>query len=189
MTPGWPARWRVRAGYPVALCFLVLASPTATTLAAGAAVAALGLFVRAAAAGHLHKHEQLATRGPYAFTRNPLYLGSAILAAGFGVAGASWIAAALVVVYFVAFYPAAMSREEDELRTRYGAAFEDYARRVPLFWPRLLPSAPPADSASVSPAADAFSWPQFRRNREYQAALGAIVGLAVLAAKMFWQRG
>ena len=189
MTPGWAARWRVRAGYPVALGFLALASPTTTTLATGAAVAALGLFVRAAAAGHLHKHEQLATRGPYAFTRNPLYFGSAILAAGFAVAGASWIAAVFVAAYFAVFYPAAMRREEDELRARYGAAFEDYARRVPLFWPRLLPSAPPAGSASVPAASDAFSWPQFRRNREYQAVLGALLGLAVLAAKMFWKRG
>jgi hypothetical protein len=188
MTLAGIARWRVRAGYPVAACFLALAWPTIATLAAGAAVAALGLFVRAAAAGHLHKHEQLATRGPYAFTRNPLYLGSAVLAAGFAVAGASWIAAALVAAYFAVFYPAAMRREEDELRARYGAAFEEYSRRVPRFWPRLSPSAPAPAAGTASSATDEFSWRQFGRNREYQAAIGTIIGLAVLAAKMFWLR-
>ena len=127
------SRWRVRTGYPVALALLLLAHPAPASLVAGAAVAVLGLLVRCAAAGYLHKHEQLATRGPYAFTRNPLYLGSAILAGGFAVAGASWLAAALVAGYFLAFYPAVMHREEEELRTRYAAAFEDYARRVPLF--------------------------------------------------------
>lgn len=172
------SRWRVRAGYPVALAFLFLAHPAPTSLAAGAAVAALGLFLRGAAAGYLRKHEQLATGGPYAFTRNPLYLGSAILAGGFAVAGASWIAAALLAGYFLAFYPAVMRREEEELHTRYGAAFEDYARRVPLFWPHW--------TSSASPLLPRFSWVRYRRNREYQAAIGAVVAFLILACKPFW---
>ena len=177
----WISRWRVRAGYPVALAFLFLARPTPASLVAGAFLAALGLLVRGAAAGYLHKHEQLATSGPYAITRNPLYLGSAVLAAGFAAAGAAWIAAAFIAIYFLEFYPAVMRREEGELRARYGAAFDDYARRVPLFWPRFR--------ASVEPGSAAFSWAQYRRNREYQAALGALVGFALLAVRMFWPPG
>lgn len=170
-------RWRVRAGYPVALAFAVLAHPALWSIAAGAGIALLGLLVRGLAAGHLCKHEALASTGPYAFTRNPLYFGSAILAAGFLVAGRSWLAALVVALYFVLFYPPVMRREQQELRARYGAAFDDYAARVPLFWPRLTP----ADAAGV-----AFSWELYHRNREYQAALGTALGLLVLCARMLW---
>jgi protein-S-isoprenylcysteine O-methyltransferase Ste14 len=170
-------RWRVRAGYPVAIAFAALAQPTMLNLLVGAVVAGLGLLVRALAAGHLRKHEALATSGPYAFTRNPLYFGSAILAAGFLVAGRSWIAIAIVAAYFVVFYSAVMRREEQELRARYGVAFDDYAARVPLFWPRLTPAG--------SGRAD-FSGQLYRRNREYQAAIGTVTGLLLLYAKMRW---
>jgi protein-S-isoprenylcysteine O-methyltransferase Ste14 len=170
-------RWRVRAGYPVAIAFAVVAAPTLLSLLAGAAIAGLGLLIRALAAGHLRKHEALATTGPYAFTRNPLYFGSAVLAAGFVVAGKSWIAAAIVAAYFVVFYSTVMRREEQELRARYGAAFDDYASRVPLFWPRLVP----ADSGRAE-----FSAALYRRNREYQAAIGSVAGLLLLYAKMLW---
>ncbi len=174
----WASRWRVRAGYPVALAFLLFAHPTGMSILAGAILAATGLFVRGAAAGRLYKHEQLATSGPYAYTRNPLYFGSAVLAAGLVTAGASWIAAVLVGGYFLAFYPAVMRKEEHHLRERYGTAFEEYSARVPLFWPRL--------NFSTRDSASSFSWTQYRRNREYQAALGTLAGFAVMASKPFW---
>jgi len=173
-------RWRVRVGYPVALAYLWLASPTWKFIAAGGAIAALGLFMRALAAGHLRKWEDLATSGPYACTRNPLYFGSALLAAGFAVAGHSWLGAALIAGYFAAFYPAVIKREEAELRAHYGRAYEDYAARVPLFWPRI-PRGMPAPFKQ-------FSWALYRRNHEYQAALGFLFGLAVLALRMCWRR-
>ncbi len=169
------SRWRVRAGYPVALVYFWLAHPAPRALAGGAALAVLGLLVRAAAAGRLRKQEALATSGPYRWTRNPLYFGSALLAAGLLLAGASPSAGLLVIAYFLLFYPAVMRREEQELRARYGAAFEEYAARVPLFWPR-----PPRDSQPAAP----FSWELYRRNREYKAALGALLVLGLLALKM-----
>ncbi|HEV8383771.1 MAG TPA: hypothetical protein VGQ11_02790, partial [Candidatus Acidoferrales bacterium] len=96
------ARWRVRLGYPVAFVYLLFARPDQISILAGSAIALAGLWVRASAAGHLRKHEQLATGGPYARTRNPLYFGSALIAAGFLLAGrfwldGGWIAAAVVV--------------------------------------------------------------------------------------------
>ncbi len=129
------SRWRVRAGYPLAILFLYLASPTPSAIAIGAAIAAIGLVVRGAAAGHLRKLETLTTSGPYAWMRNPLYFGSALLAAGFAVAGHSPWAALVLVAYFGIFYPVVMKKEEGELRERYGAAFIEYAKRVPLFFP------------------------------------------------------
>jgi protein-S-isoprenylcysteine O-methyltransferase Ste14 len=172
--------WRVRTGYFVALAYLWLAAPSPRAIAAGGAVAFLGLIVRAAAAGHLRKGEALATSGPYAHTRNPLYLGSALLAAGFAIASHSWLAAALVIAYFALFYSMVMRREAGELRGRYGHSFEEYAARVPLFLPRIMP-APGGDPAVR------FSWALYRRNREYQAALGYLVGIALLVVRMLWR--
>jgi len=167
----------VRVGYPVGLVYAILAEPALWSIGAGGLVVLLGLLIRARAAGHLRKHEALSTTGPYAFTRNPLYFGSALLAAGFLVAGRSWPAALIVGVYFVLFYAAVMRREEYELRAQYGAAFDAYAARVPLFWPRLTPG-----GAGRSD----FTWELYRRNREYQAALGTLAGLLLLWAKMLW---
>ena len=90
-------RWRVRTGYPVAVVYLVLADPKPRGILIGAVVAAIGLLIRGASSGHLRKDRELATSGPYAHTRNPLYLGSAFLAAGFAIAGGSWWAGLLVV--------------------------------------------------------------------------------------------
>ncbi|MCL4523326.1 MAG: isoprenylcysteine carboxylmethyltransferase family protein [Acidobacteria bacterium] len=171
-------RWRVRLGYPVALLYLVFVRPLEQSIFIGGAIALVGLCFRAAAAGHLRKHEQLATGGPYAYTRNPLYFGSALIAAGFLVAGrfwvdAGWVAAAVVVAYFGYFYAAVMKREAKELRSRYGAAFDEYAARVPLFLPRFR---------RTESLAEKFSWEQYWRNREYQAALGVLGGICVLWA-------
>ena len=141
----------------------------------------LGLAIRASAAGHLHKHEMLATTGPYAWTRSPLYFGSMILAAGFLIAASSWTAAALAITYLAIFYPGVIRREEEELRWEYGGVFEEYARNVPLFWPR-----PPRKNTA---AGQNFSWSQYRRNREYQALIGTLLTFTILLAIMVWRRG
>src|SRR5216684_6462894 len=131
------ARWRVRLGYILAVFVLWFARPTPEYVAIGAAIGLVGLWLRAYAAGYLHKQEKLTVTGPYAYTRNPLYLGSAILAVGAGIATRSWISAVILFVYFALFYSIVMRREEKELYLRHGAAFEQYARAVPLFIPRL----------------------------------------------------
>jgi hypothetical protein len=171
-------RWRVRLGYPVAAVFFVLARPTAKSIMMGAAVGVVGLLIRGAAAGHLRKHEGLATSGPYAHTRNPLYFGSAFLAAGLLIAGHSWLAAILVAAFFLTFYPGVMKREEGELREHYGGEYEGYAARVPLFWPALSGYRSRDDESSG--AHGGFSLAQYRRNREYQALIGFLAVMALL---------
>jgi protein-S-isoprenylcysteine O-methyltransferase Ste14 len=176
-------RWRVRTGYPVAILYLLLATPTPDWIALGGGIAALGLIIRAIAAGHLRKDRELATTGPYARTRNPLYLGSLFLAIGFAIAGHSWWAGGLVLVYFAVFYYAVMRNEQRDLQARFGVIYDQYAARVPLFLPNFF------DSGHVSPAdvapEQAFSWAQYRRNREYKALIGTIAGLAVIWLRMW----
>lgn len=177
-------RWRVRTGYPVGAIYLILAKPTIRLIAIGAALAAVGLLVRGLAAGHLRKDKVLATTGPYAHTRNPLYLGSALLACGFALAGSSWVGGIVVVLYFVVFYYAVMRNEEEDLRVRFGPPFLRYAHLVPLFFPRAVNPASLADLRDPdSPAG--FSWALYKRNREYRALLGTILGLAVLWLRMW----
>jgi hypothetical protein len=176
-------RWRVRAGYPVGALYLILATPTLRTILIGAAIAFAGLLIRGAAAGYLQKDKVLAVAGPYAHTRNPLYLGSALLASGFIVAGHSYVGGTAVAVYFVVFYYAVMRNEEEDLRVRFGPPFERYARLVPLFFPRAVN---PADLADLrDPNVAGFHWAQFVKNREYQAVLGTIAGVGVLFLRMW----
>jgi len=178
-------RWRVRAAYPLALIFWVLAAATPRSILLGAIIAAIGLFIRGAAAGHLRKDQELATTGPYARTRNPLYLGSAFLAAGFMVAGRSWWAGALVAAYFAIFYSAVMRNEEEDLRARFGGAFSQYAARVPLFFPFWFGAK--YELGGAGNRQESFSWEQYQRNREYRALLGTIAGLIALGLRI-WVR-
>ena len=166
------ARWRVRLGYPFVIIVLFFARPTPRSILAGALTGAIGLWLRAFAAGYLHKQEVLTVTGPYAYTRNPLYLGSAILTIGAGIAARSWISAVILFVHFALFYTVVMRREEKELHLRHGAAFEEYARAVPLFIPRLTF----VKVASVG----SFTLEQYKKNHEWQAAVGYLFLLAVL---------
>jgi protein-S-isoprenylcysteine O-methyltransferase Ste14 len=171
------ARWRVRLGYPLAVVVLWLARPTLQSILAGALVGAIGLRVRARAAGHLHKQEVLTVTGPYAFTRNPLYLGSFILMIGAAIAAHSWWSALILFGYFALFYSFVMRREERELYQRHGKAFQEYARSVPLFFPRLTPA------KVASGVAAPFSFAQYQKNREYRAAIGFLLLLLVFVVR------
>jgi len=170
------SRWRVRLGYPLAIVVLAVARPTPRSILAGALVGVVGLLVRALAAGHLHKQEMLTRSGPYAYTRNPLYLGSAILTLGAGVATYSWISAVILCGYFALFYSIVMRREEGELRAQFGAAFDEYAKAVPLFLPR--PTAAVGSASGATPGS--FSFAQYKKNREYRAVIGFLLLLVIL---------
>jgi len=176
-------RWRVRTGYPVAVIFLLLAAPTPLSILMGGTVTLLGVVIRGASSGYLRKYEELATTGPYAHTRNPLYFGSAFIAAGFAIAGHSWIAGLFVIAYFAVFYTAVMRNEENDLRSRFGAVFNAYSASVPLFFPCI--AARRTTLPQSSRPARTFSWPQYRRNREYNALIGTVAGLAVMWLRMW----
>ena len=180
MTPlDFFARQRVRIGYVLAVVVLYFSRPEPRPILIGAGVGLLGLAIRAYAAGYLHKQAVLATSGPYARTRNPLYFGSSILTLGAAIAMNSWLSAALLLLYFALVYTLVMRREEIELRGHHGSEFEAYARSVPLFFPRLSAAKQPTTTAG------SFSWSQYRKNHEYQAALGFL--FLLLALVVIWR--
>lgn len=173
----WASRWRVPLGFLLGAAYLLLSRPTLKLLILGGAVAAVGLVIRAYAAGHLAKNQRLATSGPYAHTRNPLYLGSALAGAGFAVAGGSWILALACMVLFATIYWPVIRREEEHLRREFGEVYDRYAQRVPLFFPRLC----------RPEGGERFQWKQYRKNREYEAFLGYL-GLIIFLAFKIWLR-
>jgi protein-S-isoprenylcysteine O-methyltransferase Ste14 len=171
-------RIRVPLGFVLAVLYLWLARPTWSALAAGAVLAFAGVLLRALASGHITKDSQLTTSGPYACTRNPLYLGSVIIAAGLAVAARSWWIVLALVVVFAAIYLPVIRGEEAFLRSRF-PEYEDYARRVPRFLPRF--GEPATGSGS-------FSRARYLKHREYNALLGTLTILALLAARLLWGR-
>lgn len=171
----------MRLGYPLAILVLWFARPTPRSILWAIPLGFLGLFLRAWAAGYLHKQEILTVTGPYAYTRNPLYFGSAILALAAAGAANSWISASIICAYFALVYFFVMYREEGELRSRHGALFDEYARTVPLFFPRVAPAKLPFA------AEGSFSFAQYKKNHEYQAAIGFVLLLAALLL-IWWLR-
>lgn len=177
--PSWQKiarRIRVPLGFLFAGAYLWLAHPTLYSIAAGSCISLVGLLIRALASGHVKKNEQLTTSGPYAYTRNPLYFGSLILAAGFSVASKSWWVALIASVMFFAIYFPVIRSEEVFLQAQF-QEFAEYARCVPRLFPRLRPY--PSSSNS-------FSWHLYSKHREYNAALGAAFMIAATTVKAVW---
>lgn len=175
----WPAfarRIRIPLGFAFAVLYLWLARPRWWSVAAGAAIAAAGLWLRAVAAGHVRKSAEITTSGPYAYTRNPLYLGSMIVAAGFALAARNlWVALILAVLFATIYYP--VIRWEEKYLNANFPEFAAYSARVPRLFPKW---------SSKSGPPNAFSRELYLKHREYNALIGTAVMLAALAIKLMW---
>ncbi len=169
-------RIRVPLGFLFAAFYFWRARPDWISLAVGGGVAVLGVFVRAMASGHVKKNEELATTGPYAYCRNPLYLGSIIIAIGFAIAARDiWVAVGIVLL-FTAIYVPVIHSEEAFLRARF-AEYDAYAQRVPRLLPRTV---------WLSGLTAGFARALYLKHREYNALIGAAAMLAALVVKMIW---
>jgi len=178
-------RIRVPLGFLFALLYVWLARPCGRFLAFGAILIVPGLLIRALASGHVRKNEALATAGPYAYTRNPLYLGSLLIGIGFAVAARSWWVGVVLVVMFFAIYLPVIRDEEAYLREKF-PEFEEYAGRVPRMFPRIFPAMAPQPREEHP--AHQFSLQLYLQHREYNALLGALAMVATLIAKIMWFR-
>ena len=169
-------RIRVPIAFVFAIFYLWRAKPTWRFLVLGALIAVIGIVLRTLASGQVKKNQELTMTGPYAYVRNPLYLGSIIIAIGFAVAARDlWVAVAILAM-FVLIYVPVIRGEETFLRKQF-PAYDDYARRVPSLLPRTL---------LFRQMMDGFSRELYWQHREYNALLGAAAMLAALAAKILW---
>ena len=169
------ARLRVPSGFLLLALFVWLARPTWTSILAGLPVSLAGLLVRAWAAGHLAKNERLATTGPYAFVRNPLYAGTLLTAAGLLIAARHPLLGIVFAAVFMGVYLPVIELEEQHLRKLF-PEYSAYAGRVPLVLPRL------------SPAGAVHGWLArlYVRNEEWKALLAYGAALAFLMMKASW---
>ena len=175
-------RIRVPMGFGFAGLFLWLARPTWVSLGTSLLLVVPGVWMRGYAAGYVKKNEELTRTGPYAYTRNPLYLGSMLIAFGFAAASRSWAIPVVLGVLFVAIYWPTIRSEEAFLRGRF-AEFEAYAKAVPRLLPRLT-----AAGGGTGPAE--FRWQQYLHHREYNALMGAVAIYAALVTRMVrWGHG
>jgi protein-S-isoprenylcysteine O-methyltransferase Ste14 len=181
---GWQRvarRVRVPLGFVVAAVFLAFAQPSWRTLTWSLPLVLAGVWLRGYAAGYVKKNAELTRTGPYAYTRNPLYLGSMGIAAGFAVAAGRWWLAALLAGLFLAIYIPTILSEEAFLRATF-AAFDTYARQVP----RLLPRLTPARFEGSAAGAGQFSRERYLHHREYNAAIGAAAIYAAFLLRMWF---
>ena len=169
-------RIRVPSGFVVAIVYFVFAQPTATLFGVGLGIALIGVLIRAWASGHLRKSKELDVSGPYAYTRNPLYLGTFIIALGFGVASGSWWLALIAAAYIGGIYFPVMNVEAFELEGRLGEEYREYAANVPILIPRLTP---------WKKSDRRFDFQLYLKNGEYNASIGLGVAAAFLAIKAF----
>lgn len=189
----WITRWqriarriRVPLGFATAILYLIEAgrrAPVPGAVAWSLVLVLPGLWLRAYASGYVNKNQELTTTGPYAYVRNPLYLGSILIAAGFAVALMSWPVALALAVMFIAIYVPVIASEERFLRATF-AEFAGYCRRVPRLIPRLTPAPSPPEPVSrrsdTSPEPPGnypgprgrFLLSLYLKHREYNALLG-----------------
>ena len=180
---GWQKiaqRIRVPLGFVVAAAFLWLASPSWVSMAESLLLVLPGLWLRAYASGYVRKNAELTTTGPYAHTRNPLYLGSMLIAFGFAGASGSWIIAIALAILFAVIYIPTIQSEEAYLRAHF-AGFEEYARVVPRLLPRITAA------RTVEAGAEErghFSADLYRQHREYNSLMGAAAIYLALAIRL-----
>ena len=173
-------------GFVFAAVFLWLARPSWRTLLASLVLVLPGLWLRAYAAGYVRKNAELTTTGPYAYTRNPLYLGSMSIAFGFAAAAWNLVLFAALAGLFAAIYIPTIQSEEAYLRAHF-AGFDAYAREVPRLLPRLLPRMASRRTAGATGPVEAlgsFSPALYRHHREYNSAMGAAAIYLALAARL-----
>jgi protein-S-isoprenylcysteine O-methyltransferase Ste14 len=167
-------RIRVPLGFLFAAFYLWRAKPTWTFIAIGTAIALLGIAIRAVASGQVKKDRELTTTGPYAYVRNPLYLGSIVIGVGFAIAARDIWVLVYLVVYFILIYVPVIQGEQNYLRSTF-PGYDDYTHCVPSLLPRTL---------WFAGVTEGFSRELYLRHREYNSLLGAAAVVAVLIAKI-----
>ncbi len=156
----------------IALLF-VYAEPQALLLVGGIPLILVGEAVRLWAAGHLSKNKEVTTTGPYAYVKNPLYIGTFLVMVGFCMLAGHWQILVLGLGTFFFYYaPYKKKVESDRLRKIFGDVWDDYDRNVPHYIPKLTPY---KDRGSHR-----WEWSRVVANSEHQTATSALTGLILM---------
>jgi len=174
-------------GFVFAAVFLWLARPNWKTMAASLVLVAPGLWLRGYASGYVKKNAELTVTGPYAHTRNPLYLGSMLIAFGFAAAAWNWMILLALVALFAVIYIPTIQSEETYLRANF-AGFDAYASAVPRLLPRLTAARPNREASGDTQAGGSFSRALYLRHREYNSLIGACAIYLALALKLLHEK-
>ena len=172
-------RIRVPLGFIFFIFYIIFSKPTWRSLVFGGIIAIIGIAIRAWASGHLRKNESLATGGPYAYTRNPLYLGTTLIGVGFSICGGNiWLVVG-AIAFFLFIYVPVMLTERSVIEKLFPAEYPEYSASVPMFLPRLTPY-------RAKHPQQPFDRKLYLRYREYRAALGFLGAMALLIVKIYW---
>ena len=166
---------RVPAGFVCAALYLYFSTPSSRSLWIGGSLAFVGILIRAWATGHIQKNDELTVSGPYALTRNPLYLGSFVIGLGFSFAGGSFIIPTLFLLCFAAIYGPVIQREMEYLKHKFPREYGSYQATVPLFFPQMTRG---------RPGQGHFSFRRYLKHREYQALAGFVAAITFLILKL-----
>ena len=192
-----PASWmrfaqrvRVPAGTALGIVFLLFMHPSIRSLMIGGIFTLAGALVRLWAAGHIEKRVHLARSGPYAYTRNPLYLGSFLMAFGVILAGQGYWLLPFFALFFIGVYLPVMRAEEQDLKHAYGAAeFLEYACCTPLFFPKKPRRTEKPENTKATEPAVQFSWARVRKNREHRNLTSLLAVIIILVFSYLFLKG
>jgi len=174
----WFASHRIIATIPVAVLLIVLADPDKMLLSIGGTLVIIGETGRIWASGYIDKNRELATAGPYAYTRNPLYVANLLLLSGFCImAGNLWVSV-LALLAFAMIYRPVIREEAEYMDQLFGKTYQQWSNKVPLFFPRLTPAPHTAGS---------FLWTLVIQHREHKNAAAFLLGIAVFCALYYWK--
>lgn len=174
----WFASHRIVATAPLAVLLIVMARPTPMLLIIGGLLVILGEAGRIWSSGHIDKNAELATAGPYAHTRNPLYVGNLLLMIGFCVMSGNLWVSVLALLAFAMIYRPVIREEAAHMGKLFGEDYRRWSVEVPLFFPRLSPAPHPKGS---------FSWALVMQHREHRNAAAFIPGILLFALIYYWR--
>lgn len=134
-------RFRQLAGVAFVVWMTLAGRPVEALLWLGTALSVLGMLVRLWASGFVMKNEVLATVGPYAFVRHPLYVGNILICAGFCAASGLWWSVPVALLLLFVFYPQTIRYEDQKLRRLFPGEWDRWASETRALLPRTRPYA------------------------------------------------
>ncbi|MCP5108392.1 MAG: isoprenylcysteine carboxylmethyltransferase family protein [bacterium] len=166
-------KYRSFVGIVGLLAILYVADPNPESVSIGFFFIIAGMFFRGWAAGYIDKDNELATRGPFELTRNPLYFGNFVLGVGIAIAGNNVYCYGIFLLYYLLFFPFLMVIEHRRLREQFGEAYEEWANNSNSFFPKLKKPKKPGFNISL-----------YMKNKEYRVLYFSLFIVAIIILKV-----